>query len=120
MTTRALKITTCFAALIATAVIGASPAMAAPGSGWTTNNPLVVHASAGSPGIGHTTASRALSVLPHLDHSILVIHKGTVASGGTGFDWADAGIGATTATLVSIVLFGVLLDLRRRRVPTAA
>ena len=116
MPARAFKITTCLAALIAAAVIGASPALAAPGSGWPTNHPLLM-----GTGPTHSTASQTPPNLPHLDHSVLVFSKGAVASGGTGFDWADAGIGAMTAAAVSIVLFGVLmLDMRRRRVPTAA
>jgi hypothetical protein len=119
MTARTFKITTCFTALIAAAVIGASPALAMPGSGWTTNNPLLVHGGRGAAGLTQSTANQTPPNLPYLDHSVLVLHPGKAASGGTGFDWTDVGIGAATTTAAALVLFGLLLDMRRRRVPTA-
>lgn len=108
---RVAKLTTLVATLIATAVIGATPALAAPAHGI--------------PGV--QTITQGLSTngqplyLPHIDHSsALVYHRTPVASTGTAFSWSAASIGALAAVAACIVAIGLVLSVRRRHEPSAA
>jgi hypothetical protein len=108
---RVAKMTTFVATLIATAVIGATPALAAP-----------THGGSGASAITSDLSENGQPVnLPHIDHSIMpVVHTVTVASARTGFDWSAAVIGALAAAAGCIVVIGLVLSVRRRHEPSAA
>jgi hypothetical protein len=110
MTSTVARISMFVAALVATAAIGAPSALADPPyntapSQSVTPTPLM---------------SRQPRNLPHFDHSVLALHRTTRITGGTAFSWSAAGIGALAAAGACFVVFGVTLDVRRRRRPGVA
>lgn len=114
MTTRVARIMTVCAAVAAIVAIAVPSALAAPRSSWTNNHPLYP---------GTQTQSLAVTTgppnLPYTDHSVLRFQRVAAYHSG-GFDWTAAGIGALAAAGACVVLFGVTVDVRRRRHPTMA
>ena len=108
---RVAKMTTLVATLIATAVIGATPALATPAHGASGTQTIALGLSQNGQPTG----------LPPIDHgSALVIHRVPVASDRTGFDWSAAAIGALAAAAACIVAIGLVLGVRRRHEPSTA
>lgn len=108
---RVAKMTAFVATLIATGVIGATPALAGP-----------IHGAAGrqatTSGLSKNGQPRNL---PYIDHSSApVVHRVAVASARAGFDWSAAAIGALVAAAGCIVAIGLVLSVRRRHEPSAA
>jgi hypothetical protein len=98
------KITTCVAALVATAGIGAPSALA------------VGPQPHGQPDVQSTATSTGAT-----NHPLLGPQPSRVArvSDRAGFDWSAAAIGALAAAGGSLVLIGLVRDIRRRHEPKA-
>ena len=109
MTSIVARISLLVAALAVTAAIGASSATA---------QPLSNTGSSGS--VAASSLSTQPKNLPPIDQSSALRLEEASAYHSTSFDWTAAGIGALAAAGACVVLFGVTIDVRRRRNPTMA
>jgi hypothetical protein len=109
MATRVAKTTAYVASLIATAAIGATPALA----GGTQAHGARMQAITPTPLLNHQLklAVRSLGIGGHDLSSALVSSQTALASGPAGFDWSAAAVGALAAAAVCVMAIGVVLNL---------
>jgi hypothetical protein len=109
MTSAVTRITTCLAALAATAAIAAPSALADP----PYNTAPTQSVATGSMNAQPKNLPPIVGALPFR------LQRGS-AHHGTTFDWTAAGIGALIGVAACLLLIGVTSDVRRRRQPSVA
>jgi hypothetical protein len=115
MTSYITKITTCVAALVAMAAIGAPSALAMAGDQSVPPNVIAV------PAAPVATSLPNLPPIPGVKiETPTPAAASQVASGGGGFDWTDATIGALITASVGLILMGLALTVRDRQEAAAA